>query len=100
MSNTKDDIANAYYEKTNDWQGASAIRRACETEKRKGDSMDTDIKELIKNTIKDLVADFLYYDRKEDEELGVEMIENAVEDSIVTVGDMVDVFQNELAKNL
>jgi hypothetical protein len=57
-------------------------------------------REVILNTITDLVSDFLYYDRKEDEELGVGQIEAALQLHQITIPDIVDHFKGELIKGL
>lgn len=58
------------------------------------------IRQDIKNTISDLVAGFLYYDRKEDEELPRGAIERAVNMNIISVEEMVDKFKDELIKGI
>ena len=55
---------------------------------------------IIEATIKDLVADFLYYDRKEDESLPMNEIEKEIENGNLSVSDIVNVFEIELKKNL
>jgi len=57
-------------------------------------------KENIKATISDLVTDFLYYDRKEDEDLPRGEIEKAVEAGEISLAEMVDIFHNELTEGL
>ena len=57
-------------------------------------------KELILNTVKDLVGDFLYYDRKEDEDLPRGAIEEAVKDGVIQIEDMVELFRNELINGI
>lgn len=46
--------------------------------------MEDDIATIIENTIDDLISNFLYYDRKEDEELPVGAIEKAVKDGVLS----------------
>jgi len=55
---------------------------------------------LIKDTISDLVADFLYYDRKEDEYLRVGDIDKAIELGELNVEEIVDVFKRKLIQGL
>jgi len=57
-------------------------------------------RDLILGTIEDLISDFLYYDRKEDEELFRGDIEEAIESGVVTIEEIVEKFSNELKKNL
>lgn len=55
---------------------------------------------LILNSISDKVAEFLYYDRKEDEELGKYDITEAISNHEITIDEMVDEFKTELTANL
>ena len=55
-------------------------------------------KEIILNTIEDLCSDFLYYDRKGDEDLTMDELNNAVKKNEITVKEMVDKFE-ECLKN-
>jgi hypothetical protein len=57
--------------------------------------MNEEIKQLITNTIKDLVSDFLYYDRKEDEDLGLDEIKYAFENKLITIDECVEIFKND-----
>lgn len=54
------------------------------------------VKELILGTIKDDVSNFLYYDRKEDEHLSVEVLNESVKSGVVTVDEMVNAFRKGL----
>jgi hypothetical protein len=56
--------------------------------------------DIIIDTMEDLVKDFLYYDRKEDEELPVGSIEAAVLNGEVTLDDLVQVFREDLEAGL
>jgi hypothetical protein len=58
------------------------------------------MRENIENNIKDLVSGFLYYDRKEDEELPRGAIEQAVKDRVISVEEMAALFKSELEKGL
>lgn len=53
-------------------------------------------RESILDTIDDLVAKFLYYDRKEDEELPVGAIEAAVRDGVITWDEIGERFRTHL----
>ena len=53
-------------------------------------------KQQILNAISDLVADFLYYSRKEDEDLGVGAIEAAITAGEITKQEIVEKFNEEL----
>lgn len=57
-------------------------------------------KEYILATVQDLCANFLYYDRKEDDDLSTEDLEDAVKNGIITIDEMVEEFRNQLEKNL
>jgi len=61
--------------------------------------MDEELKQLIVDTIKDLVSDFLYYDRKEDEDLGLDDINYAIENKVITLDEIVENFRKELESN-
>jgi hypothetical protein len=56
--------------------------------------------ELILGTVEDLVADFLYYDRKEDEELPRGAIEQAVINRFELIDEIVAKFKEELIEAL
>ena len=58
------------------------------------------MKEKIINTINDLCSNFLYYDRKEDDELSEDDLIQAVEDGTVTIEEMVAEFENQLRNTL
>ena len=62
--------------------------------------MDNDIKVQIGNTIDDLVSDFLYYDRGEDEDLPRGDIEKAIASGLVTVDEITAHFRKSLESNL
>jgi hypothetical protein len=54
------------------------------------------IKKSILSSIDDLVANFMYYDRKEDEDLPLNAIENAVKTGKITIEDMTERFKIRL----
>ena len=56
--------------------------------------------ELIENTIEDLVYSFLYYDRKEDEELPVGSIQKALMDRLITQEEIINKFVKCLNEGL
>ena len=56
--------------------------------------------EEINNTIKDLVSDFLYYDRKEDEDLPRGAIQRAIKEGLITKEQIVKRFSESLNKGL
>lgn len=57
-------------------------------------------KNAIIATVKDLVANFIYYDRKEDEDLEVGDIEKSIANGDMSIKDIVSVFESELTKRL
>ena len=57
-------------------------------------------KETIINTVKDLVGDFLYYGRKEDEDLGVGDVDNYIKAGGITIDEIIQCFSDELKKGL
>ncbi len=60
----------------------------------------TDRADLILLTLQDLVSNFLYYDRKEDEELPRGEIEDAIEAGEISLDEIVAKFREELEKYL
>lgn len=54
------------------------------------------MKEEIIKTIQDLCSNFLYYDRKEDEDLTMEQLNKAVKDGEITIDEMVAEFRRNL----
>lgn len=66
--------------------------------------MDSSLAEVLKqniiNVTKDLVGSFLYYDRKEDEDLLRGEIEKAINENIITKEEIVDIFRKGLDQNV
>ena len=58
------------------------------------------MKQTIINNIDDIIAKFLYYDRKEDEDLPVGAIEEAIKSGDITYGEIVDRFKQQLFEGL
>lgn len=58
------------------------------------------MKKEIVNTVIDLVSDFLYYDRREDEALPVGAIEKAIENNEITSDEIINIFSDKLKKSL
>lgn len=58
------------------------------------------MKQLIKDYISDLIIDFLYSDRKEDEDLQPGDIEGAISNGTITVDEIADHFRAELIKGI
>lgn len=56
--------------------------------------------ERILGSIGDMVLDFLYYDRKEDETLPVGEIEAAVRCGEITVNEIIETFSAELRERI
>jgi len=54
------------------------------------------MKQTILDTISDLCSDFLYYDRKEDEDLTMEQLNEAVKQGEITIDEMVEEFRKHL----
>ena len=53
-----------------------------------------DVKQLILDAIEDLCSNFVFYDRKEDEDLSVDKLNDAVDNKIITVDEMVEHFED------
>ena len=60
------------------------------------ESVDSPTKRRILGLVIDVVADLMYYDRKEDDDLPRGAIETAIKDGVITVDDMVAKFRAEL----
>lgn len=58
------------------------------------------LKQMIMGKIKDLVSCFLFYDRKEDEDLKLGTIEDLLSKNVITVEKMTQTFKNSLLENL
>lgn len=58
------------------------------------------VRETILNTVNDLVSDFLYYDRKEDEDLPRDAIQDAIKAGEITEAEIVAAFADALRKGL
>ncbi|MCK9430434.1 MAG: hypothetical protein M0R17_10575 [Candidatus Omnitrophica bacterium] len=58
------------------------------------------MKQKILNIISDLCSNFLYYDRKEDEELSTEQLYNVVKTNIITIDEMTSEFKKHLLATL
>lgn len=58
------------------------------------------MKQNILNTISDLCSDFLYYDRKEDDELSADQLVEAVKIGEITIDEMVNEFRKNLENSL
>ncbi len=56
-------------------------------------------KEIILGVTGDLVADFMYYNRKEDEDLPQGAIEKAIATGVITTNEIVEKFRSELESN-
>lgn len=55
---------------------------------------------IIIQTVEDLVVDFLYYNRKEDDELPVGVIEEAIKCGDISCADIIDVFSKKLINSI
>ncbi len=54
------------------------------------------MKQTILNTIQDLCSSFLYYDRKECQQLSVKQLNKAVKSGEITIDEMVEEFRKGL----
>lgn len=57
-------------------------------------------KDRLDDLISDTIADFLYYDRKEDEDFPQGLIDEAVMDGELTVSELADMFRKHLEEGL
>jgi len=62
--------------------------------------MGESVRSSILANVGDLIANFLYYDRKEDEDLPRGEIEKAIEEGVLTVDEIVDEFKMQLEKGI
>ena len=51
-------------------------------------------RQIILDTIEDLCSNFVFYDRKEDEDLSVDELNYTVDNKIITVDEMVEHFKD------
>jgi hypothetical protein len=56
------------------------------------------MKKKILDTIRDLVSDFVYYDRRGDDELSIKQLNNAVYSGQITIDEMVEEFKKQLGE--
>ena len=59
-------------------------------------SVEMRLYDKILRTIDDLSINFMYYDRKEDEDLMVGTIENMIKENHITVDDIVNRFRKNI----
>ncbi len=57
-------------------------------------------KRLVLDTVDDLVSDFLYYDRKEDEDLPRGKIEELIKKGVITKKEIINQFIKSLTEGL
>ena len=57
-------------------------------------------KELILACVSDCVTDLLYYDRKEDEDLKVDDIDNYIKAGGITIDEIIQCFSDRLREGL
>lgn len=58
------------------------------------------MREDIIMIVKDLVMDLLYYDRKEDEEVGINEIQMAIKNGVITEEEIVKEFARGLKEGI
>lgn len=60
------------------------------------DEIKVELRYTIFDIVDDLVTDFLYYDRKDDDEIGVEELDSAIKSGIITVEEIIAHFAKKL----
>lgn len=60
---------------------------------------ELEISDVVLSTVEDLCQDFLYYDRKSDEELSYDRLRKAVESGEITINEMVEEFRRGLEES-
>lgn len=63
---------------------------------RTSDEIKVELRNTIFDIVEDLVTDFLYYDRKDDDEIGVEELDGAIKSGIITVEEIIAHFTKKL----
>ena len=58
------------------------------------------MKEIILNTVVDLVDSFLYYDRQDDEDLPLDAIKNAIANEEISIDEITAYFRAMLIERL
>ena len=58
------------------------------------------MKQAILNRVEDLVSMFLYYDRKEDEDLPVGAIDDAIKNGEITIDEITSKFAESLKNGI
>jgi len=58
--------------------------------------MENSKRVLILGVVEDLVTNFLYYDRKEDEDLPTGIIEQSLENGEITIEEIVKAFEDKI----
>lgn len=58
------------------------------------------MKDNILGAVEDLVSNFLYYDRKEDENLPLDAIDDAIKNGDITIDEIVNKFTEALRAGL
>jgi hypothetical protein len=80
--------------------GAKIECYECAIERRAKEEATVNKEKHILGVIEDLVSNFLYYDRKEDEDLPRGSIERAVKNGVITIEDMTRQFKKCLEEGL
>lgn len=60
---------------------------------------EQELKYYILGCASDVAKDFIYYDRKEDEELCMDVIQNAVKNNVLTIDEIVEAFRKGLMED-
>lgn len=58
------------------------------------------LKERITNVISDTLVDLLYYNRKEDDDLPIGAIEDAIEHGIITVDEILELVRKQITHSV
>ncbi len=64
------------------------------------ENMTENYKEAVLGLVGDIVSDLLYYNRKDDEDIPVGYIEEAIKNKYLTIDDMIEEFKTQLYKNI
>lgn len=61
---------------------------------------DEELVQTIKDTVRDCILDLLVYDRKEDEDLPVNSIQDAIRNGLISVEEILDLMEEEITSSI
>ena len=67
---------------------------------KKMEEVEAKQREIVFNTVTDMVHDFLYHGRKDDPELSEDLLFALLETQVVTTSDIINTFARELRREV